>query len=261
MALSWSEGLRNFIGQHGSYQRALNGGILELRTGSAPATANAAATGTLLCTVSLASGTVTKETLAKGCIILTGGAAGSVDSITINGVEILGAVVAFNGTLAQTAADVASQINKYVSPSGIKYIATASGTCVTISAVPGTGATPNAYPMTAGFTTITATTSGFGTVGTAGTGINGSAGLTFGEIASGVLSKSGVWSGVNVATGVAGYFRILGSVNDAGAASTSLIRVQGACGIASGDYPMTTTTLTSGQTHTIDAFSLTLPAA
>jgi hypothetical protein len=64
-----------------------------------------------------------------------------------------------------------------------------------------------------------------------------------------------------VASGVAGYFRIIGSTNDAGAASTTAIRIQGACGISSGDYPMTSTTLTSAQTHTIDTFLLTLPGA
>lgn len=258
MALSWSQGIRDFIGIHGSYKRALQGGIVEIRTGSAPATANAAITGTLLCTVSLSAGAVTKEVLSKGCVTLIG-SGGSVDSITVDGDEILGAVVAWDTDLTTTAAAVAAQINKYQPVHGEKYIATSSGAVITISALPGTGTAGNGKTVTTSVTTMTKTDVNMG--GTAGTGVSGSNGLTYGAVASGVLSKSGVWSGTNVATGVAGYFRILGSENDGGTASTTAIRVQGVCGISSGDYPMTTTTLTSGQVHTIDTFTLTLPAA
>lgn len=260
MALSWSQGIRDFVNVHGAYKRALGGGILEIRTGSPPATANTAISGTLLCTVSLASGAVTKEVLSKGCITLTG-SGGSVDSITVGGKEILGAVVAWDTSLAITAAAVAAQINKHQPITGEKYIATSNGDVITISAMYGTGTAGNgtAGTVIAGVTTMGATVVSLG--GTAGTGIAGSNGLTYGACTSGVLVKSGVWSGTNIVTGVAGYFRILGSENDGGTASTTAIRVQGVCGISSGDYPMTTTTLTAGQTHTVDTFALTLPAA
>jgi len=258
MALSWSTAIRDFANNHGSYQQALNGGIIEIRTGSAPSTADAAATGTLLCTVSLASASVTKEVLSQGSITISG-SSGTVNSIKVNGCEILGTAVTFTTDLTTTAALVATQINQYIPPTGVKYMATSSGAVVTIKALYGCGTTPNGYEILATSTTLTiAATSG---MGTSAAGVLGSGGLTYGATTAGVMSKVGVWSGVNVATGVAGYFRILAGVLDAGAASTTAIRVQGACGISSGDYPMTSTTLTSGQTHTIDTFSLTLPGA
>jgi len=258
MALSWSTGIRNFANNRGSYQRALNGGIIELRTGSAPSTADAAVTGTLLCTVSLASASVTKEVLPAGTITISG-SSGTCDSITVNGQEILGAAVTFTTDLTTTATLIADQINRYIPPGGVKYTATSAAAVITITALPGTGTSGNGYEISATGTTLTfASTQG---LGTAAAGVCGSGGLTYGATTAGIMSKTGVWSGVNVASGVAGYFRILSSVNDTGTASTTAIRIQGACGISSGDYPMTSTTLTSGQTHTIDTFSLTLPSA
>lgn len=50
-------------------------------------------------------------TTGAGSVELTGGASGSVDSITVNGVELLRTSIPFNGTLAQTAQDVADEIN------------------------------------------------------------------------------------------------------------------------------------------------------
>lgn len=259
MALSWSTGIRNFAQSHGSYKRALQGGVLEIFTGSAPATADTAKSGTLLCTVSLGSGAVTKEVMNVATIVLSG-SGGTVDSITINGSEILGAVVSYTTDLTETARLVTQQINSYQPVDGPKYFARSNGACINIAQLPGCGTAGSGWACTAAATTMTfASTTALG--GTGGYGVAGSNGLTYGGSTAGIMSKSGVWSGVNVATGVAGYFRITGSENDAGTASTTSCRVQGVCGISSGDYPMTTTTLTSGQTHTVDTFLLTLPAA
>lgn len=258
MALSWSTGIRNFIGMSGSYKRALQGGCLKIYTGAAPATADAAKSGTLLCTVSLASGVVFNEVLDVGVVTLIG-SGGSVDSITVDGNEILGAVVPWNATLTATAADVAAQINKYVPPTGSQYTAISDVAVIRIYTLPGSGSSGNGHTVAATTTGMTHSEVNMG--GTAGTGLPGTNGLTYGACSAGVLSKAGVWSGTNEATGVAGYYRLLGPQADGGTASTTQIRVQGVCGVASGDYPMTTTTLTLGQTHTVDTFGLTLPAA
>lgn len=85
-------------------------------------------------------------------------------------------------------------------------------------------------------------------------------GLEFGAAASGAISKnSDVWSGVAAASGVAGYFRLFANATDAGGASTSLPRIDGSIGTSGADLNMSSTTLTSGQTYTIDTFTLTLP--
>jgi len=259
MALSWSKGIRDFVAVHGSYKRALEGGRLEIRTGSAPATADAAATGTLLCTVSKASGTKGDEIQGKGCVTLSG-SGGSVDGITVGGVEILGKVIAWDTDLATTAALVAQQINAYQPKDGPKYMATSLAAVIKIEALFGRGTNGTGAAVVSSVTTMTK--ADVNMHGTAGVGTYGTNGLEFGGSTSGIIGKgTAAWSGVNVATGVAGYFRILGPIADGGTAGTREMRVQGVCGISSGDYPMTTTTLTSGQTHTVDAFTLTLPAA
>lgn len=253
MSLMFSTGLRNFVGMYGSYKRALQGGVMKIYSGSAPATADSAVSGTLLCTVSLASGTVTSEVCSYGTVTLAG-SGGSVDSITVNGSEILGAVVSWTTDLTTTAAAVAGQINSYVPISGVEYIATSSGAVVTITALPGTGTTPNGYVVATTITTMTKTDANLAN------GVVSANGLTYGAIVSGILSKSGTWSGAVGAAGSAGYFRLCGSVADAGASSISLVRIQGTCGVSGADYNMSSTSLTLAATHTVDTFSLTLPA-
>jgi len=97
-----------------------------------------------------------------------------------------------------------------------------------------------------------------------GTFVHGTAanGLEFGDSASGIIAKASAetWSGVASATGTAGYFRLLGNPTDNGALSTTLPRIQGSIGTSGADLNMTSTTITSGATYTIDTFQLTLPA-
>jgi hypothetical protein len=74
------------------------------------------------------------------------GGGNSVLAVTVNGVDILGVAVPFNGTAAQTASDVASAINtKASSP---EYTATAVGAAVTIQAAT-IGAGPNGFVVAA----------------------------------------------------------------------------------------------------------------
>ena len=56
----------------------------------------------------------THERPGEGNVLLTGGAAGSVDGITVDGVEIMSGSVPFNTSLAQTAIDVADNINNNI---------------------------------------------------------------------------------------------------------------------------------------------------
>jgi hypothetical protein len=253
----YSTGLRDFVGMYGGYKRALQGGVMKIYSGSAPATADAAASGTLLCTVSLASGTHTPEVCSAGSTTLAG-SSGSVTALTVNSIEILGATVTFTSDLTTTAALVAAQINSYVPVAGPEYIATSSGAKVIITALPGTGTTPNGYVVATTVSTLTKTDVNMGTEVAGVASVNG---LTYGSIASGVLSKSGTWSGVVETGGVAGYFRLCGSVVDAGGSSTTLIRIQGTCGVSGADYNMTSTTLTAAATHTVDTGTITLPAS
>ena len=91
---------------------------------------------------------------ATGTVTLTGGAAGSVDGITVNGVQIMSGAVSFTTNLATTATAVATNINLHTSTPD--YTAAAVGPVITITAVtPGTGT--DGYVVAATTTTITAT--------------------------------------------------------------------------------------------------------
>jgi hypothetical protein len=257
MARRLSTGLENFINKYGSINHALAGGWIEIYTGSQPLAADAAATGTLLCTISSSSGALTKEVLSTGTVTLTGGASGSVNTLTVNSVEVMGAAVNFNSTLTQTAADVAAQINRYDSVPN--YFATSSGAVVTISALNGTGTGPNTYVVTTGVTTITKTDANF-----AG-GVAQVNGLKMDRSVAGVMQKlsTQTWSGVNAATGTAGWFRQYSSVADASAldSTESVLRVDGAISTSGAEMNLNSTAFTAAATTTIAGWQWTTPTS
>ncbi len=78
--------------------------------------------------------------------------------------------------------------------------------------------------------------------------------------ASGAIAKNGseVWSGTNAATGVASFYRHV-AAGDTGVTSTTEARLQGECGLSGAEMNMTSTTLTSAATHTIDYYVVSAP--
>ncbi len=257
MALRYSTAARNFMAGYGSFKDIFQNGRIEIYTGSQPATADAAVTGTLLCTITNNSGSLTNEVLSSGTVSLTGGASGSVNTLTVNSVEIMGAAVNFNTSLTQTAADVAAQINAYHSYA--EYIATSSAAVVTITALPGSGTAPNTLTVASTVTTITKTDANM-----AG-GVAAVNGLKWGAPAATVIAKlaSQTWSGTNGNTGTAGYYRMYGSVADAGGLDSGTIyyREDGAISTSGAELNMSSTSLTSAATTTISSWTRTFPTA
>lgn len=265
MAWRPSAALRNFLLEGGSLKKALSNCVIKVYTGAQPATAEAAPTGTLLCTYSKASGALTREVRSAGSVDLTGGASGSINTITIatSGASTIielfdGVAVPFNTSLAQTALDAATKIND--NPKNHLFDASVSATDkIDIVARPGMGALPNGWTVVSAVTTITKTDSNF-----AG-GVTAVNGLNWGDSAAGVLTKLGTetWSGVAVATGTAGWFRIEAAVSDAGGtdASEAIIRVDGSIATSGAELNMTPTSIVSGATQTISSFTITLPTA
>ncbi len=92
---------------------------------------------------------------AVGGVLLATGAAGSVDTITVDGVNIMSAPVAYTTSLSVTATAVAANINAYTSTPD--YTAAALGTQIFISAAVA-GSAPNGFVVAATSTTITTTT-------------------------------------------------------------------------------------------------------
>ena len=258
MTLRISTGLSNFITGIGSLKQGLNGGRMEIYGGAAqPASADLAVTGTLLATLTNNSGALTNEVLASATINITG-ASGSITAVTVNGVEIMGGAVAYLTSPTVTAALVAAQINNNQSP--VEYFATSSGAIVTITALPGTGVNPNAFTFTV-TSTLTNTASTTMTGGVAG--VNG---LKYSAPSAGVIATlpGQVWSGVNVASGTAYWFRIYGSVADVGAQDTNFIynRMDGAVASVGAEMNAgTSTNFAAGATTSITSWSAQLPTS
>lgn len=88
------------------------------------------------------------------------------------------------------------------------------------------------------------------------------AGLDFGAISAGVLSKSAdVISGLGLADGTAGYYRIYdnGEVTGIYASATNSKRAQGTVGTAGTDLIISSTSIVTGATTTADQHDITIP--
>lgn len=86
-------------------------------------------------------------------------------------------------------------------------------------------------------------------------------GIQFGAPVAGVIAKNtDVWSGVGLADGTAGWWRLYDNAYTTGL-STSAIRMDGNCATSGGDLNMASLTVTTGATTTIDSFAITQPAA
>lgn len=259
MALRLSKALRNFMAEDGPIKKALSNCVLKSYTGAQPANAEAAPTGTLLVTYSLAGGALTREVQSSGSVALTGGGAGSVNTLTVNGLEIMGSATNFNTSLTQTATDIVTKINN--NPKNYLFQASnVAGTSatITIKAKPGLGALPNAWVVASTVTTITKTDTNMSG------GVDAVNGLNWGDSAAGIMVKeTGTWQGTAAATGTAGWGRFEASVTDAGGvdASESIIRMDVAIATSGAELNMGSTSIVIATVQTVSAFSITFPTA
>lgn len=253
MTFRLSTGARNALlgaqGLAGIFQKCK----IDIYSGTQPLTADAAATGTLLGTVTLGSGAYTPETQATGTITLTGGTT-SVATATVGGLNIIpDGPVLYNTSLAQTASDLCDAINR----NGI-YTATVSGAVVTLKPRPGVGDGHNAA-------VVTSTGSVTATYANMSGGVDPVNGLTFAPVAGGVLTKpsSVVWGFLGIAAGTAGWFRVTGSVSDGGGAISGvpyLARMDGSIATSGGEMSLSNIAVAVGAPNTIDQANFTMPA-
>lgn len=269
MAIRLSKGLRNFLLEGGSLKQAFANGKLQLYSGSQPSSADAAVTGTLLTTYTDAAGAHTNEVSAKGVVTLSVGAVSSdtVTTFTVNSLEIMGSTTAFNTSLTQTASDICDKIND--NPKNFLFKASNEGAVITITAKPGLGTLYNGKAISVGVggnmvAAVTSTSFGSGTGG--GTaGVDAVNGLKFGDSEAGTLVKhpDQDWEGVSVDSGTVGWFRLLGSVADAGALDEDevYIRLDGNVATSGANLNLSSTTHTEGATQTLTTFSPSEPAS
>jgi hypothetical protein len=257
MTVRLSTGARNGMAARMGFAAMLNQGYIEVYSGSQPATADAAKTGTLLGRFTSASATLTKETRATGTIQVTAAASGSINSVSVGGLNIIpdGAVAAVAGDTAATALALCTAINR----NGM-FEASLSGSTVTIKGRPGSGAI---VPVITNSLTTVTTTLGTPMSG----GITPANGLILGVEASGVIAKPAtqIWSFVGEAAGTAGWARFYSSDSADGGGILSgapwYPRMDGTCGVGSGDFQMSTLAITVGLPVTLDSFTWTQPAS
>lgn len=239
----FSTGYRNARAAIGSTKLLLTGGALYGYNGSQPSSADNAPTGTNLIIFTEGGGARTTETCAAGTVTLTGGASGSVNSITVGGVEVLkstpfasATVVNFDTSLTVTAAAVATQINLGTYWHG--WVGSSSGAIITITKVPGFGTAANSLTVTSTCTTITKTDAN-----TSG-GVSPVNGFEFGAAASGEISKtSDVWSGLGLAEGNITWVRYVGPSSSPDGASTQQIRLDMDASTAAAFFQMSSTAI------------------
>ncbi len=258
MTIRLSTGARNGLAGPLGFGGMFNQGYMEVYSGSQPASADAAVTGTKLGIITKDAGALTKETRAAGSVTITGAAGGSINSITVGGLNIIpdGAITVSGDTTSTLAAKLAVAINR----NGIMQ-ATVSGAIVTITGRPGTGVTTAA--VAGSLTTVTAS---YVAMGTAVTGVAPVNGLLLLPPDAGVISKStDVWKFIGLAAGTAGWFRYFGSnTNDTGALLTGepwYPRMDGTCGVGSGDAQLSNLAVSLNSPHTVDTFTFSIPAA
>lgn len=251
-----STGYRNFLLRGGSFQQAFQNGMIQGYSGTMPTSADNAPGTTNLINFTAGSAARTAEVCGYGTVTLTGGAAGTVDSITVNSVQMLSpdqftaaVPVAYNTSLTQTAADVVTQINK--GTWWHKILASSSGAIITLTYLPGYGDSVNTHVVACSSTTITNSTANVAN------GVDPANGLKFGATASGAITKDGTWSGVGLVDGTLGWVRMIGSVADAGGSSTTLIRLDMDAATAAAYFDMSSTTIAVGATVTISSGTFT----
>jgi len=259
MTIRLSTGARNAQGGTLGLAGAFNKGYINVYTGTQPTSADAAATGTLLGTVTDTSLTLTKETRATGTVTITGATAGSINTLTVGGLNIIpdGAVTVVASDNPGTAAKLAEAINR----NGIME-ARVSSNVVTLLGRPGTGVTTAAVSGTT--TTVSAAYVNMGS------GVAGAAPVNALRLlmpTAGILSKptDQVWSFAGVAAGTAGWFRFFSSdIADTGAllsAAPWYPRIDGSVAVSGGDMNLSNIVVAVSAPNTVDRFNATIPAA
>lgn len=251
MTIRFSTGLRNALAQSRGFNGAMNRGHMRVFSGSQPATPDLGEPGTLLGIITKSSNALTRETRASATLTVTGGS-GTLSSLTVGTLPIVGdpGEVVWLTSQAVTAALIANIINR----NGYAE-ATSAGDVVTVRPRPGCGTAWNGLALAA--TGITCTGSNFGS------GVQSVNTLILGQPLAGVIEKNAdVWSMNGLVQGTAGWFRFYCSDDPYGATSAILYpRMDGSCGVGSGDAQLSSLAVTQSSPHTVDVFKFTVPAS
>jgi hypothetical protein len=254
MALRLSTGLRQYLLGGGSMRKGFCDSILQIYSGSAPATADLPSTGELLVEITKASGSYSHDAVStpkQSTVTIVASAAGNINTITISG-EAFTRTSPGGGettTVCATALCALIEASKTVPvfaacQAAIIYIKSKfPGEDYSISVAYGGGGTiPTLSEDSPAESRIDA--------------------LHLGVPAAGVIAKETgfAWSGEIDETGTAGYFRLVLTTDDDDDSATA-IRLQGSISTSGAELNLSNLNLVDGATLTIDVFSLNEPAS
>jgi hypothetical protein len=143
MAIRFSDAATALMAGDTGLRRALSNASVTFFTGTQPASANESyGSAQPIISFTLSDGVLTQEVQALAVFDFTGiTTAETLTSVTVSGIEILGATVTYATSDTATAAAIAAQINKYNGALDIN--ATSSGTSVTVYAPKNSGTALN----------------------------------------------------------------------------------------------------------------------
>jgi hypothetical protein len=241
----------------GSVRQAFDDALINIYSGVAPATVDEPPSGVLLNTITKASGAVAsgaRSTRQIGLITIGSDlpAQTFIINVTVDGVGPTGYTYTMtpdDTTIALVALKVARMLNDIPqlcaiasgSDGNIFVASEFAGLSFTIANGGGTG-------------TISALTSSV----VAATLVNS---LKFGAPSAGAEAKnSDIWSGVCLADGTAGYFRLV-TTRDDGLQSATEYRIQGNVSTSGAELNLSNINFSNGATETIDSCQFTEPAS
>lgn len=248
MPLRFSSGAVDSLQENDCFRKTFEGGVIDIMLGAQPASADDARTGTLLARITLASGAFTagiKSTRKMDKATIAYGSDGDAYALVINGTSYSYTSVGGDDNdavaLALAALVDASPVVEAFSVANVIYTrARYGGVSYTIA---------NTGTTTGGNNVIAAVT--------AEVRLNG---LLWGDSALGVISKeAGVWSGLALADGTAGYFRFKANAVDDDTQSTSLVRMDGNISTSNAPLIVSSVNIKQNTTITVDSATITRP--
>lgn len=270
MAIRVSTKFRNKISEGYGVRELLRDGRIYIYSGSQPANADTAPTGTLLATFTLSGGTFTPPVGSAASLTISG-STGTLDTVTVGGMafDLLGGtpVAITSGSLGTSADNIAAQINATQNPLNIEATSDSVDT-ITLTCPAWMGANADGLTVAHTETTSTVTVNGgssatFGGTGSPNGGTTAVNGLNFQfPASSGVLSKeSTVWQDTSADnTGTAGWFRFVAGGSLVSGGTTEVV-FDGNVATSGGDLNMTSTSITASSTQTISTFTITFPSS
>jgi len=258
-----STGFKNILAKKG-IKEALTGYIINIYSGTPPASADDAETGQKLVTITTDGASWTASTAQEDYFAITAvGSDGDTLTVTITPPSGTPETFTFTKTSAFTTTDdIAREVVRLINEGSniVRAVAateTTESAVILVSLFPGDGYTVNvavtgtlAASPTGDLTPIVANSKGKGLHFEYLAGVSG-----------GILEKASgdTWKGTVAISGAASWFRIQTN-DDTGASSTTAVRIQGNCSTSS-DAPLQlagTLSLTQGAAITIDTFSIQL---